>query len=368
MKLLLEVIDLIVNNARIEKLKKYMKEVDIDSVIIFKPENRRYISGFTGTSGYIIITEKENYIATDFRYLEQVSKQCEGFNIIELNSLHTIFDVLSELKVERLGIEDNFATLQFVRNIEEKCSNINIVPLNGVLENIRMIKDKQEIELIKNAAEITDKAFNHILDFIKVGVKELDIAIELEYFMKKLGAEGPSFKFIIASGKRSAMPHGVASDKIVEDGDFLTIDIGCIYKGYCSDMTRTIVIGKANEKQKNIYNIVLEAQTESLKAIKPDVQGYELDRIARDIIDSYGYKEHFGHGLGHGVGLEVHENPRLAQNEMGKIALKPGMIITVEPGIYIPNFGGVRIEDLVLVTEDGYEVLSKTTKELIEIS
>lgn len=160
----------------------------------------------------------------------------------------------------------------------------------------------------------------------------------------------------------------MASDKIIEEGDFVTIDIGCIYKGYCSDMTRTIVIGKANEKQKKIYSVVLEAQKESLKSIKPGIKGFEVDKIARDIIDSYGYGECFGHGLGHGVGLEIHENPRLAQNEMGKIVLKPGMIITNEPGIYIPNFGGVRIEDLVLVTEDGYKVLSKTTKELIEIS
>ncbi|KGG81437.1 Xaa-Pro dipeptidase [Caloranaerobacter azorensis H53214] len=357
-----------VNSVRIEQLKKYMKEADLDSVIIFKPENRRYISGFTGTSGYVIITDEEYYMATDFRYLEQVSVQCKGFKIIELNSVHTIFDVLNELKIKRLGIEDNFTTLQFVKNLEEKCSHIDIVPLKGVLEKIRMIKDKEEIELIRRAAEITDKAFNHILDFIKVGVKEVDIALELEYFMKKLGAEGPSFKFIIASGKRSAMPHGVASDKVVEEGDFVTIDMGCIYKGYCSDMTRTIVVGKANEEQKKIYNIVLEAQEKSLKAIRPDIKGCEVDKIARDIIAGYGYGEYFGHGLGHGVGLEIHENPRLAQSEMGKIALKPGMIVTDEPGIYIPNFGGVRIEDLILVTEDGYEVLSKTTKELIEIS
>lgn len=368
MKLLLGVVNLLVNNLRIERLKKYMNDLDIDSVIICKPENRRYISGFTGTSGYVIITTKGRYIATDFRYLEQVSKQCEGFNIIELNSSHSIFDVLKELKVRRLGIEDDFVTLQFVKKLEEKCNEISIVPLNGAIENIRMIKDKDEINLIRKAAEITDKAFNHILGFIKVGVKELDIAIELEYFMKKLGAEGPSFRFIVASGKRSAMPHGVASDKIIEEGDFVTIDMGCVYKGYCSDMTRTIVMGKANEKQKNIYNIVLEAQEKSLKAIRPGIQGYEVDKVAREIISSYGYGENFGHGLGHGVGLEIHENPRLAQNEMGKIALKPGMVITDEPGIYIPNFGGVRIEDLVLITDDGYEVLSKSTKELLEIS
>jgi len=183
--------------------------------------------------------------------------------------------------------------------------------------------------------------------------------------MKKRGASKLSFESIVASGKRSSLPHGVASNKIIEDGDMITLDFGCIYNGYCSDMTRTLVLGKANNKQKEIYNVVLEAQKTSLAAIKPGITGEELDTIARNIISEKGYGQYFGHGLGHGVGLEVHELPHV--NVRGKVPMEPGMMITIEPGIYIPDFGGVRIEDLVLVTEDGYKVLSNSTKDLIEL-
>jgi Xaa-Pro aminopeptidase len=194
----------------------------------------------------------------------------------------------------------------------------------------------------------------------------MDVALELEYFMKKKGATGLSFDSIVASGKRSSLPHGVASDKIIEDGDFLTLDFGCVYNGYCSDMTRTIVVGKASERQKEIYNIVLNAQMRALENIKPGMTGFELDKIARDVIIDAGYGEYFGHGLGHGVGLEVHEMPNVNPNAQN--TLLPGMIITDEPGIYIPDFGGVRIEDLIVITINGYEVLSSSTKKLIELS
>lgn len=353
---------------RVNKLLDNLKKYDTDGVLIFKPENRKYFSGFTGTTGYIIITQEKRIFATDFRYIQQAKKQCKGFVIKEIDNNYTIYHLLKDLNINKLAVEDDFITYQFIRNLRKNIKGLEIIPLEGLLTKIRMVKDKKEIELISKAAKITDDAFSHILNFIRPGVKEIEISNELEYYMKNQGAEGASFSFIVASGKRSSMPHGVASEKVLEDGDFITIDMGCIYKGYCSDMTRTVVLGKASKEQKKIYNIVLKAQEEVLKSIKPGITGYDLDKIARDIITDEGYGDNFGHGLGHGVGLEVHELPRLANSDKAKIQLEPGMVITDEPGIYISNFGGVRIEDLIVVTEDGYKILSNSTKELLEIN
>ncbi|MBS4539999.1 aminopeptidase P family protein [Clostridium sp. D2Q-11] len=353
---------------RVNKLLDNIKKYNTDGVLIFKPENRKYFSGFTGTTGYIIITEEERIFATDFRYMEQAKEQCKGYTIKEVDQKYTIYHLLKELKIENLAVEDDFITYEFVLNLENNVKGLKLIPLKGLLTKIRMIKDDEEVELISKAAKITDDAFTHILNFVRPGVKEIEISNELEAYMKKQGATGASFSFIVASGLRSSMPHGVASEKVIEQGDFVTIDMGCIYKGYCSDMTRTIVVGKATEEQKKIYNIVLKAQEEVLKAIKPGITGYELDSIARDIITKEGYGDNFGHGLGHGVGLEVHELPRLANNDKSKTPMESGMVITDEPGIYISGFGGVRIEDLILVTEDGYKVLSNSTKDLLEIN
>jgi len=215
------------------------------------------------------------------------------------------------------------------------------------------------------AARIADKAFNRICKLIKPGITERDIALELEFYMKKLGATSTSFTSIVASGERSALPHGTATDKKIKEGEFLTLDFGCVYNGYCSDMTRTVVIGKANERQREIYSVVLEAQEKALKYIKPGVKGCDVDRVARDIIKEKGFGQYFGHGLGHSLGLEIHESPRLSPTSND--ILQEGMVVTDEPGIYIPDFGGVRIEDLVLVTATGFEVLSNSPKELIEL-
>jgi len=352
---------------RVERLKEKIAQQNLDAILLHKPENRRYISGFTGSTGFAIITKDKAVFATDFRYAEQAKEQCHGFEIKDLNNEYTIYDLLKELNINILGIEDDFSTYDFVISLKEK-GGLEIVPLKGLLTQLRMIKDENEIKLINKAAEITDAAFNHIIEIIKVGMTEKDVANILEYFMKSQGADGPSFSFIVASGKRSSMPHGVASEKTIEEGDFVTIDMGCKYKGYCSDMTRTFVMGNASDRQKEIYNTVLLAQEKALEAIKPGITGFELDKIARDLISDKGYGEYFGHSLGHGVGLEIHELPRLVQNEVGNIKMESGMVVTDEPGIYIPNFGGVRIEDLVVVTKDGYDVLSKSTKELLEIN
>lgn len=351
--------------TRIKQIRNLLHQNSLDGILIEKPENRRYVAGFTGTTGSVLITRQEALFFTDFRYTVQAKQQCNGYKIIEISRTYPLTDALKELDLNRLGIEEDYMTYGKYIDYKEKLTAIELVPLKGALIKLRSIKSQEEIELIQRAASIADDCFSHILSYIKPGMRELEIALEIEYFMKKRGASGLSFESIVASGQRSSLPHGVASDKIVEAGDLITLDFGCIFNGYCSDMTRSFVLGQATEKQKEIYHIVLEAQEAALKAVAPGIKGKELDQIARDIIKQKGYGEFFGHGLGHGVGLEIHELPHV--NSLGEIDMEPGMVITIEPGIYIPEFGGVRIEDLVVVTESGFRVLSKSKKNLLEL-
>ena len=352
--------------TEVKNIRKMLKDKELEAFLIFNPENRLYVSGFTGSAGYVLISEKEQVFMTDFRYIEQAKKETNGFNIIEIGRDNPVTDVIKGYHFETLGIEDDFITYEQFLDFDEKLENTKLVPLKKSLTELRSIKNKEEISKIRRAAEITDKAYDYIIKKIRPGLREIDIALDLEYFMKTIGASKVSFDIIVASGYRSALPHGIASEKPLEKGDMVTIDFGCVYQGYCSDMTRSFVLGEATEKQKNIYYTVLEAQETALKAVKPGKTGKELDEIARKIITDKGFGKYFGHGLGHGVGLEVHELPHV--NHLGEKAMQPGMVITIEPGVYIPEFGGVRIEDLLAVTQDGYKLLSNTPKELIEIS
>ncbi|AOY77059.1 M24 family metallopeptidase [Clostridium formicaceticum] len=352
-------------NRRISKLRELLDEKQIEAVLIFKPENRRYFSNFTGTTGFVLVTKSEAKLITDFRYIEQAKSQCMGYEIVEISRFEPLTTIIEKMNLKSLGIEEEFFTYGHAIDFLSKLRGMKLEALEGALTKIRAVKSQEEITCIATAAVLADKAFLHVLPYIKPGVLEREIALELEFFMRKNGASGASFEFIVASGVRSSLPHGVASKKAIEAGDFVTLDYGCIYEGYCSDMTRTVVVGKANDKQKEIYSTVLQAQETALQAVKPGVTGRQLDKIARQIIEDQGYGEYFGHGLGHGVGLEIHELPHV--NMIGNISMEPGMVITIEPGIYIPDFGGVRIEDLVIVEDHGYQVLSKTPKELIEI-
>ncbi|EGD52269.1 aminopeptidase P family protein [Thermoanaerobacter thermohydrosulfuricus] len=353
-------------NKRLQNLRELMKEKDIEAFVIYKFVNVTYITGFTGDDSVALVTHDKAIFITDGRYTEQAQKEVKDFEVIEHKT--GIKEVLKEyiktLEIKKLAFEENISYGQY-RELKELLE-IELIPQANLVETLRMVKDEEEIENIKKAQNITDRAFEHLLKFIKVGMTEKEVALELEYFMKKQGAEDLSFDTIVASGKRSSLPHGKASEKVIEKGDFVTIDFGCKVGGYCSDMTRTIVMGKASEKQKEIYNIVLEAQQKAIDNIRAGITSKEADLLARSVIEEKGYGQYFSHSLGHGVGLEVHEAPSLSFKK--EEILKEGAIVTVEPGIYIPDFGGVRIEDMVLLKEDGVINLTKSPKYLIELN
>ncbi len=353
--------------SRINKLKKLREEKELDAVMITSKKNRFYFSNFTGSAGKVLVTESNNYFITDFRYMDQAREQTEGFEIIEItkNKNKNLIKFLNDHDLNKIGFEDGDISYKQYQELKNIDSEKEYVQLSDEINEFRMFKDDEEVQTIKEAIRITEDAFEKIITYIEPGMKEREVAAELEYYLRKLGGEGPSFDFIVASGKRSALPHGVASDKIIETGDFITLDFGTYYKGYCSDMTRTIVVGEPNEKQVEIYNIVLNAHLEVIDKLKPEMTGQEADKIARDIIKEAGYDDNFGHGLGHGLGIEVHEAPRLSTTS--EDVLKPGMIVTDEPGIYIPDWGGVRIEDDLVITEDGCKSLNNSNKELIFI-
>lgn len=341
-----------------------MDQHNIDGFLITSPINRRYVTGFTGTAGTALITATDARFITDFRYTEQAEAQVEGFQVVEHKKLmiDEIRNQVKESKVKRLGFEKDFVTYGQYETYQ-KHLEVELIPISGLIEEIRIIKTEEELDVMKKAAKIADDAFLHIQKYIKPGVKEIEIANELEFFMRRQGATSSSFDTIVASGWRSALPHGVASTKEIASGELVTLDYGALYNGYCSDITRTVAVGEIDDQLKEIYDIVLEANKRGVQEIKPGMTGKEADAVTRDYITEKGYGKNFGHSTGHGLGLEVHEAPTLSSRS--KQVLKPGMVVTVEPGIYIPGVGGCRIEDDIVITESGNERLTFATKELI---
>ncbi|WP_339146819.1 MULTISPECIES: Xaa-Pro peptidase family protein [unclassified Sutcliffiella] len=350
--------------TKLTKLRESFQASGIDALLITSGKNRQYITGFTGSAGVAVVAEDKAVFITDFRYTEQAAKQCEGFDIVQHKGglVEEIANVVKDLGITKLGFEQDHVTFSTYLNYKTTIKS-DLVPVSGVIEKLRLIKSEQEIKILKEATQIADAAFEHILTYIKPGLTELDVSNELEFFMRKQGAVSSSFDIIVASGYRSALPHGVASDKVIGKGEFVTLDFGAYYKGYNSDITRTLAVGEPSEELKTIYDIVLEAQLRGMRGIKAGMTGREADALTRDYITEKGYGEYFGHSTGHGLGMEVHEGPSLSVKS--ETVLEPGMIVTVEPGIYVAGLGGVRIEDDTIVTETGNETLSFSTKELI---
>jgi len=350
---------------RITKLKEKMKENNIEALLVTKKENVRYLSQFTGTAGKLLITQKDSIFITDFRYLDQAEEQTDGCVIEEISSnfIEGFSELLKRKKIKSLSFESQDLNFKMYQKLKEKLDLDSLNPLESFVEKLRMIKEQSEVEKIKKAVEIADRGFEFLLEFIEPGKTEKEVALELEFFMKRNGGEKNAFDFIVASGKRGALPHGAASTKKIEKGDLVTIDFGTVFQGYHSDITRTVAVGEPDPKLKEIYELVLSAQKKVIAEIKGGMSCVEADKIARDMIAEAGYKENFGHGLGHGIGLEIHEGPRVSYTS--KDNLKPGMVVTDEPGIYVSGLGGVRIEDDLLITESGCNVLNSASKELI---
>ena len=351
---------------RIQNLYQKLNAEEIDAIIIHKSANVFYFSGFRGDSTILLIGKNFRKLITDSRYIEQAKLQTEDFEIVKQEDglFKKLIDEIKSCGLKKFGFEGRVLTFDEYTKLKENLSDVELKSVE--VDSLRQIKDATEILNIRRACKVADKAFEEILNFVKPDVTENEVAAELEYLMKKFGAEKNSFDTIVASGWRGSLPHGVASDKKIQSGEFVTMDFGAIYNGYCSDMTRTICVGKATENQQKMYNAVLEAQLYGLQCIKVGASGKAVDAAVRENLKTSNLENYFTHGLGHGVGIEIHEEPRLSK--LSKCEnLEPNMIVTDEPGIYIPNIGGLRIEDTVLVTEGEAETLTKSPKNLIEL-
>ena len=338
----------------------------IDAMLITKRENVRHLTGFSGSAGVCVVYPDKKYLFTDFRYKEQSAIEASDCEIIIINDKYSIElkKLLEEKSTKTVGFEPDDLSYSQFESFSEICESF--IPNGEFTDDLRLIKTPYEIECISKASEIAQDAFCETLKYIKPGISEMDVACELDYRMRRLGASGNSFETIAVAGPNSSLVHGKPSDYKLQCGDFLLMDFGCLFNGYCSDMTRTVAIGEISEKKRCVYNIVLKAQLAALETVKPGVLASDVDKAARDIIKEAGFGENFGHALGHGVGLEVHEEPRLSAKS--DVILKPGMVVTVEPGIYIEGEFGVRIEDLVVVTDKNYQNLcQKIKKEVIYI-
>lgn len=351
---------------RRKQLNQIMEANGMQAVIISSPSNLYYFTGFTGGEAFFVMLMGKGYIITDSRYYEQVEKECHELILIRLESKsysETVKELFADFQDDvKVAVEDDMNLSMYLK-LCRICNNCTFQLKGEKINSCRMIKDAEELEKIEKAEAIGDAAFSHILDMIKPGVTEAEIALELEFFMKKQGASKLSFDTIVASGANSSMPHAQVTGRRVENGDFITMDFGCVYQGYCSDMTRTVAAGNPTEEMKKVYRIVLDANRRAMEQIAEGKKCSDIDALARDYIREKGYGAYFGHGLGHGVGLDIHEEPRFSPK--CQVETKENMAITVEPGIYLPGRFGVRIEDLVVVAKNGFKNLTHSEKELI---
>ena len=348
---------------RIYKIQQKLQDLDVDALIFLDIKNIRYLTGFTGSDGALMIGEKQRLLLVDGRYTNQAKKEVRGIEVVEYREkTDGIEAVLSDGGIKYVGFESTAMSVNTYLKLKEKLSAVALHPMAEEINAIRAIKDEEEIACIRMAAEISFQAFTAVCNLIKPGVKEKDIAIELEFRIKKCGAETVSFPTIVATGANSAQPHAAPGSREIEYGDIVMIDYGAVYNGYHSDETCTFIVGRVDKKQEEVYLLVKKAHDRALEAIKTGTQCREIDRIARSCIEDKNLGKFFTHGTGHGVGLDVHEAPRIADKSIN--ILETGMVVTIEPGVYIPDLWGIRIEDMVLVKEEGSEVLTKVPKNL----
>lgn len=350
---------------KINELQSFLKN-SRQAIIIHSPENRRYFTGFPSSDGYLVVTKNDAVLFTDSRYIEAAQREAACRAVLVTKASVEIKNYFSEKGILKAYTERERLTVSIADFFKTAFLPCRVTPskaLEKKINELRKIKSAEEIECIKKAQAIAEDAFSHILRFIKPGVTEKQISLELDFYMLSHGAEALSFETIAVTGAKTSMPHGVPDETVVKNGDFVTMDFGAVYKGYHSDMTRTVAVGNVSEEQKNVYDIVLKAQKAAIDTLKKDVPCADADKAARDIISSEGFGNYFGHGTGHGVGIEIHELPNLSLRSEEKLAV--GNVVTVEPGIYLPGKFGVRIEDMAVITENGYENLTTIPKELI---
>lgn len=347
---------------RLERLRQRLGEEGLDAILISQGENRRYLSGFTGSAGFLLISQRSATLATDFRYIEQAKIQAPAFDIFRTEGeLPKWFpELASSLSGGKIGFEANDISFSVHRKLVANAGENEIVPTEDVVESLRAVKDQEELELITRVVEISDAAFEEVASMIHPGMTEREVAWEIERALREKGSEGLPFDLIVASGPNSALPHHMPTDRVIRPGEPVVIDIGARVAGYSSDLSRTICLGDTDEKFEKIYDLVLGAQLTAIATIESGMSGEQADSLARTVIEQGGYGENFGHALGHGIGLAPHEAPRLGRNSPSTLA--DGMVFTVEPGIYISGWGGVRIEDVVVLEQGRVKVLSKAKR------
>jgi Xaa-Pro aminopeptidase len=350
---------------RLELIRRKMAETALDALVVSSNVNRRWLTGFTGSAGTVILGPERSLLLVDFRYIEQAKLQAAGFEQLHYQQLYPVLrQALADMGVKQAGFEAAHVVHKTWQRLRQDVPDVEWVPVDTWVEEARGQKSPEELAALRQAIVIADDAFAKLLPDIRPGVSEREVALQLELLMRRAGAERIAFDIIVVSGARGALPHGGPTDKLLERGDLVTLDFGAVWHGYHSDITRTVALGEADARQREIYELVLRAQKAGLAAVAVGRTGKEVDAKAREVIVSAGFGEFFGHGLGHGVGLEIHEEyPRLSVR--GEVTLRPNMVCSVEPGIYVPGWGGVRIEDLVVVTESGAQVLTASPKELL---
>lgn len=350
-------------HSRILKAGRLLGELGLDALMFTGLPNIRYLAGFTGSDGVLVVARDGAWFLTDSRYTTQAGQEAHHCRIREYRTkVEGVTSLFDEASLARVGIEAEQTTVAFHRALVAASASVQFVPLEAELNGLRLIKEPGELELLADCAAIASAAFEEILPLVRPGAVEQDLALALEMAMRRRGADDRSFDFIVASGERGALPHGRASEKVLAAGELVTFDFGARFRGYCSDETVTVAVGAVNDRQREIYETVKEAHDRAIAAVRPGIPCRELDRIARGFIEEKGFGQYFGHGLGHGVGLEVHEKPVVSFRS--EQVAEEGMVFTIEPGIYFPGFGGVRIEDTVVVSGDGCRLLTQVAKEL----